>query len=134
MSSIVATGSTLSPKTREDLRFSVLLRSSKKLGCVVPLGEDGRIGPPCMEGGESGGDSLIVLLQRRDAGCCNFFRELLPQAGWGCGLTTAIFGDTPFGSPGRGGGGGRSDSSGGGGKNSFSGGGGDGKSAVDWRF
>lgn len=75
MSSIVATGSTLSPKTREDLRFSVLLRSSKKL---VPLGEDGG-----MEGGESGGDSLIVLLQRSDAGGCDFFRELLPQAGWG---------------------------------------------------
>lgn len=82
MSSIVATGSTLSPKTREDLRFSVLLRSIKKFGCVVPLGEEGGIGPPCMEGGESGGGSL-VLLQRIDAGGCVFFRELLPQAGWG---------------------------------------------------
>lgn len=80
MSSIVATGSTLSPETLEDLRFSVLLRSSKKFGCVVPLGEWG-IGPPCMEGGESGGDSLTVLLQRSDAGGCVFFRELLPKAG-----------------------------------------------------
>lgn len=81
MSSIVPPGSQRPERLAEvtepwrptDFRFSVRLRSSKKLGCPeLPFGEVGW-------GGRSGGGSGVVLLRRPRVGGGVFFRELFPH-------------------------------------------------------
>lgn len=133
MSSIVPTGSNLPERLAEltepwrptDFRFSVRLRSSRKLGWPeLPFGEVGG-------GGESGGGSGVALLRRPSVGGGVFFSELFPQVelltretggggggAWGWGLTTATLGGPPLwvSLPGGGGGGKRSEAGGGGGK------------------
>ncbi|KAG7232732.1 hypothetical protein INR49_008172 [Caranx melampygus] len=131
MSSMVPAGSSFPERPAElrepcrptDFRFSVRLRSSRKLGWPeLPFGEVGG-------GGESGGGSGVVLLRRASVGGAVFFSELFPHVelltretggggggacGWG--LTTATLGGPPlWASPPGGGGGGKSSEAGGGG-------------------
>lgn len=81
MSSMVPAGSNFPARPVEltepwrptDFRFSVRLRSSRKLGWPeLPLGEVGG-------GEESGGGSGVVLLRRTSVGGGVFFSELFPH-------------------------------------------------------
>lgn len=81
MSSMVPAGSNLPVRPAElrepwrptDFRFSVRLRSSRKLGWPEPpFGEVAR-------GGEREGGSGVVLLRRTSVGGGVFFSELFPQ-------------------------------------------------------
>lgn len=147
MSSIVPAGSDLpvmpaelrDPWRPTDLRFSVRLRSARKLGWPeLPFGDVGG-------GGESGGGSGVLLLRRTSVGGAVFLSELFPQVelltrerggggggAWGWGFTTATRGGPPLWAslPGAGGGGKRSEAGGGGGKKPVHSGGGDGKSPL----
>lgn len=131
MSSMVAAGSDLPARPvaltelwrPTDFRFSVRLRSSRKLGWPeLPFGE-------VAGGGESGGGSGVPLVRRASVGGGVFFSELFPHVelltremggggggacGWG--FTTATLGAPPLcPSPLGGGGGGKSSEAGGGG-------------------